>query len=386
MNLHGTLKIAYYNLVASVLSRIGFRRTAKTCGILLFKPDAIGDFVLATGVIHLFCKEFGPENVTLLISRTTQLLAQVEFPKCQFLVVNPLKRNLYLESIMGWYSARRAIGRRRYRQLISLRHHRSFYDDILLASLKAESTVASKPDGNLNSVSFANARFRAKTTIPYPLEAHSAIWCKELEAHRQLAETVLSRPISREDIMPRFNTVCVVEGDYLLLSPLAGSAIRDCSGTQILSSLRAAQLPPAARVIVCGEISRSNALNSLAAMLRNAMGNVVEVVQPPDLISFLQWIAGARCVLAMESAAAHVATALDKPGVFILGGGHFGYFAPWQRSHRQRWLYNPLECFGCKWECRQPYVQCIADLPSDLIGKELKEIWNLSLPSLSNPV
>src|SRR5207302_9318528 len=104
----------------------------------------------------------------------------------------------------------------------------------------------------------------------------------------------------------------------------------------------------------------------------------IEVLQSAGLAGFADRVARARCIFSMDSAAAHIATALDKPGVFILGGGHFGYFAPWARSARQRWVFNRMNCYGCDWQCRHAYVKCIHDIPAESVATALRQVWSLA--------
>ncbi len=69
-----------------------------------------------------------------------------------------------------------------------------------------------------------------------------------------------------------------------------------------------------------------------------------------------------RCKLAVgaETGLAHIACAVGTPNVILLGGGHFGRFMPY--SPETSAVVNPLECFGCNWQCKYPTVHCIQDV------------------------
>jgi GT2 family glycosyltransferase/ADP-heptose:LPS heptosyltransferase/glycosyltransferase involved in cell wall biosynthesis/SAM-dependent methyltransferase len=66
-----------------------------------------------------------------------------------------------------------------------------------------------------------------------------------------------------------------------------------------------------------------------------------------------------RCRLGVgaETGTAHMACAVGTPHVVVIGGGHFGRFMPY--SPLTHLVCLPLECFGCNWRCRYPKPLCI---------------------------
>jgi len=63
-----------------------------------------------------------------------------------------------------------------------------------------------------------------------------------------------------------------------------------------------------------------------------------QIIIPEDLQKFIDLLAGAECVVTVDTAAAHAATALDCRTLVLFSGKHQGMFAPWIRSSRQQWL------------------------------------------------
>lgn len=90
---------------------------------------------------------------------------------------------------------------------------------------------------------------------------------------------------------------------------------------------------------------------SVEVPMENLVGKTV-------ILSFVETIAASRLVISNDSAAFHVAMALQKDVICFLGGGHFGWFAPYppdtKRKSQVRVLYNELECYWCNWDCRFP--------------------------------
>lgn len=73
-----------------------------------------------------------------------------------------------------------------------------------------------------------------------------------------------------------------------------------------------------------------------------------------------------RLLLSSDSAAAHIAAAVDTPNVVVLGGGHFGRFFPYSRLTAAVCL--PLECYRCDWKCRYEEKFCITAIAPELIA------------------
>jgi ADP-heptose:LPS heptosyltransferase len=78
-------------------------------------------------------------------------------------------------------------------------------------------------------------------------------------------------------------------------------------------------------------------------------------------------------VFATESAMAHLSVALRRPTIAILGGGHYGLFAPWgTKAAPVHWISNRIDCYGCNWSCIYDSAICIHNIPpAQIIEKSL---------------
>ena len=58
-----------------------------------------------------------------------------------------------------------------------------------------------------------------------------------------------------------------------------------------------------------------------------------------------------------DSGFTHIAKAMNKKFVGIIGGGSFDYFFPYNISPNDNYLFHKLDCFGCEWRCKfdKPY-------------------------------
>ena len=82
-----------------------------------------------------------------------------------------------------------------------------------------------------------------------------------------------------------------------------------------------------------------------------------------------------RCRLAFggETGIAHLATAVGTPQVVLIGGGHLGRFMP--TSPLTTAVCMPISCYGCNWRCIHNQAHCIRDIPPNLALKALADTW-----------
>ncbi|MGO9571953.1 MAG: glycosyltransferase family 9 protein, partial [Desulfomonilaceae bacterium] len=77
-------------------------------------------------------------------------------------------------------------------------------------------------------------------------------------------------------------------------------------------------------------------------------------------------------VLSVDSAPLHLATALGKSTVGIIGGGHYGRFYPWGDPEINRVASLPMDCYGCNWRCPRERAPCVSGVPPTTIARELQ--------------
>lgn len=83
-------------------------------------------------------------------------------------------------------------------------------------------------------------------------------------------------------------------------------------------------------------------------------------------------IARTRLCISSESAAAHLAAAVNRPHVVLVGGGHFGRFLPY--SPQTRMVFNRMECYNCNWQCKYGRdIRCIATISVDMVKRAVNE-------------
>lgn len=335
----------------------------------IYKVDRLGDFVLALGALRTLVRHYGADECRLIVSEVAAPLAALEFPDVPrwnvpvapggiWREMQPLQR----EHAPEWAGER-------FDDLICLRHTSSAYRDITLAWIHAENWFGLGLRPTPDALTLTNTPLAPAT---YPSTA-PAPWSRELVAHREVVRLAIQQQLEWPALRPSFTAVAATAGVAIVFCPFGSEPVRDYPEDAWIAAWREAT-PPRGPIQVIGPSARQDNLSRLADRLRTEVKlESVSVAVDLPLPVFLERLAGARGIVTVDSFAAHVATALDKPTVVLLGGGHFGWFGPWG-GPQQRWLHVTLPCFGCNWRCQYPTVRCLTEIPPAAVAQAMREM------------
>jgi ADP-heptose:LPS heptosyltransferase len=322
--------------------------------IFVFKPDGIGDFVLATGAIRLLAREFGEENLTLCVKTILVPLARDQFPRAEVLELPTAAErkvlNLFVWNFLACLPLWGRLRTRKFDAALCFRSMRNYLETYLFYSARARRFVACE---NILLRSGRKVRTAVEGTVrrlmrpelvPYPESAELPL---EIEANRVVVERLLGRFVAPAEVLPQLRPggSAAPAGGYWLCAPitnLQSKVYPFARWREILSQLRGEAAGK--KILLAGVKSDVPKLEELLAGLREDGAVDAEICLPGDLAAFVRVIAGAELVLSVDTAAAHFATALDRPTVVLFSGLHLGMFGPWKRGDRQAWLLpeNPL--------------------------------------------
>jgi ADP-heptose:LPS heptosyltransferase len=371
-----TPKGAWFSLILAMFRSRQPLRHKKLC---IFKPDGIGDFVFSSEAIRHAVDVCGAENVSIIIaSQLVDLVGEI-FPEVQIIPIVP-GHGKWNEKLLGLWGLRSAIQASAYEEVICLRHYRTRYEDAILRALHAgRVTLLSNQSA---SAAAADSRrmptpkhFNVVQAAPSASLAEREDMPREWSYHAAVLSKALKRPISAESLRPnwdKWKKSVSASSRFLLVAPLAGRQIRDIPPSLVIAAVRRVASTGLHRVVLTGSQAQHAQLNCYVGAIRHALPHCrIEVAHPPKLSDFVDLVAKAALVVAAESSATHIATALDKPALVIIGGGHYGWFAPWRRSDKQVWLANKLPCFDCNWRCSYPEPICITGLTAEQVENAL---------------
>lgn len=81
-------------------------------------------------------------------------------------------------------------------------------------------------------------------------------------------------------------------------------------------------------------------------------------------------IARADLAVGAETGWAHLACAVGTPNVVVLGGGHFGRFMPYSKLTTAACV--PLTCYRCDWRCMHAQTHCVRDVHWQTIAETVR--------------
>lgn len=330
--------------------------------LFVFKPDGIGDFVLATGAIRLLAREYGEENLTLCVKTILLPLARDQFPRAAVVelptaaerkVINLFLWN-FLVCLPLWWRLRTS----KFAAAVCFRSMRNYLETFLFYSAGARRFVACENillrSGRKvrAAVEGAALRLMRPELVAYPRTAELPL---EIEANRVVVERLLGRPVASAEVLPNLRAE-PSSGRHWVCAPitnLQSKVYPFARWREILANLKAEA--GGKKILLVGVKADVPKLEELLAGLREDGLTEAEICLPADLAAFVRVIATAELVLSVDTAAAHFATALDRPTVILFSGLHLGMFGPWRRGEKQIWLLpEPMPQGGkkTKWHAR----------------------------------
>lgn len=368
------LRSFVYHLTLTTFKGWPIKSPRRRFRLTILKLDKIGDSVLALGAMRLLVSHFGEADTLFITSTLAAPLLRMEFPQASFEIMPAFCERYFPDFVLTLAKHASSLRAVSTRLLVCLRHQPSDYLHSMAHLVQADKVIATRWSGAQENTSL---HFPRAELLPYADGAHDSLreeeesrLCSELKAHRRLLSHILERSVSVEEIQPSIHSALVSEGAHLLVCPTGGSALREYPPQKLAEVLRMVQENrPGLRVRLCLPPEANPQALQQAFKAREVTN--IQWVFPPNIQTLLQEIATAGVVLALESAPAHLATAMDKAGVFLLGGGHYGLCAPWSRSQRQHWLSAPQPCYGCAWKCCQAEPLCITHISPAAIYQTL---------------
>jgi len=340
--------------------------------ILLFKPDGIGDTILWSAVLQEFARRCPQAKITLLCCAPTGELIRCMFP--DWVIVQMPQRPKNTGEFLKMFSGHRELRTiPKHEVLIDLRPHRSSWELLYTILLRATLKVGlEKSPTTSRCAPLGEKRFFDQWVSWHSsdLSNQREIDCAELGIVRQFCLFIWGG--APESVSPDLRSVLwprpklLVGKKYWVISPFSGHPIRDyplVKWEQVFQQL-VSEVPGPDCLLICGAPSQRTQAEIFKESLQSFLPveNLCGSLQLGETAGVLLQ---SELVFATESALAHLSVALRKPTVAILGGGHYGLFAPWgTKVAPVNWIWNSLDCYGCNWSCIYPSALCITDLPA----------------------
>jgi ADP-heptose:LPS heptosyltransferase len=337
---------------------------------VLIKLDRLGDAVLALGALRCLVED--EESTLMLVSPLAAPLIRREFPEVEVLVLPAFCLTFWPDFVRFIFDYAPVLRRLQAGRVVCLRHQASDYTRAVLHLIQTEQRyfIDWQKPWEPQALSTPD---QTGPGVAYPDQADT---CLELEAHRRMVAAVMGRAVSPGEVLPSLKSTPTRAGDGLLVCPVTGDAIRHYPPALLAAALQRFRRQCDWPIHVC--LPPDAEAEPWKAALRQSKLEVAQWHEPVNESALIDLIAQAGVVLAPDSAPAHLAIALGKPGVFLLGGGHFSMFAPWQKCPTQRWLVHELSCFGCRWNCQHPEPYCLTQIEPQRVAETLWQVIEAS--------
>jgi len=324
-------------------------------GSLVMKIDALGDLFIwmSSGMADVarYARSKGP---TTLVVR--QELADFIYGFGLFDYVLPLDIKRFERNLGYRWKLLVQIRRRGYDRVFQMRIARQFtLEDSIVRTTGAPATGPIGDRSNLFDWEAAIGDHYYKPLVTFTGIEH------ELHRNRRVSVALTGKTPSRFEIdLTEAKRPKVLPEQYFVLAPGAGWSGRKWP---VENFIAVAKSVIGLQCIVTGTASEAIECEAIASAVGglNLCGKLA-------LIDIIALVKGAKFVLANESGLSHVAGYCDTPSVSILGGGHYGWFMPYEEECGLQFPPRPvcqiMPCFNCNWQCHLPHrvggpVPCI---------------------------
>lgn len=356
----------------------------KAESILLFKPDGIGDFILWSAVFQEFARRCPHVKFTFLCCAPTGQLASVMFPFWRVIEIPRRPPSLFRFSCMLLRNPRLLLTGKQD-LLVDLRSHRASWELLYVILLRGSRKIGlQRPVATIRGTVLPEKKFFDQLVAPEDSKAADGAEqeCAELGLVNQLSlllwgsTPAATLPDLRWVSWPQPN---INFGKRVwVIGPFSGHAIRDYPLQLWREALQhlVTRIGSPDQLLICGALSQKDKAENFKEIL-NGILPAENLCGRIDLAETAGLLTQSELVFATESALAHLSVALRKRTTVILGGGHYGLFAPWgTTSAPVRWLVNRIDCYGCNWACIHQSALCIQNIPAAKVVESVLELFS----------
>jgi hypothetical protein len=326
--------------------------------VFILKPDAIGDFILASGCIRLIAREEGEENLVLAVRSDVASLAQSQFPKAKIIPL-PLREvrrivNVATVNVINCLPSWLRMASMRVDTAICLRSMRAYLHTIFFYTPRARRRIACEnlllADPRVRRPAVENfvRNFFKPTLLPYPAAGDLPT---DIEANKIVTAELLGREMTSSEILPRLIPPRPIEpSTSWLLCPFSSKTSKDYPAEAWAEAIKLVEpLRNGAPLHLAAGPEQRERLEEFAATLRSSGVDHLHIDAPVPLSAFLQNVAEAKLILTVDTAAAHMACALGTRAIVVSAGKQPGVYAPYSPNGRQTWLLPPRGLSKGEW-------------------------------------
>ena len=174
--------------------------------------------------------------------------------------------------------------------------------------------------------------------------------------------------------IPDINDKLELPEKYVAIVPGSSLARKNWPVTHFAEVALTINLP----IVILGSSDDKDVCNRLEVLIRQHSEKVINTAGIISLSEFVRFITNSDLVISNDTAAVHISIAANRPCICILGGWHFGHFAPYPDyiQHKATFIFERMDCFNCNWQCKyvkdsEQLVPCVKKINTFAVKKAI---------------
>ncbi len=365
--------ILYFIIFKLILSI--FRQKNKYNGIVILRLDALGDLFLWLSSANEIRKKYKENHITLVCKEEyVEFLSSLNL----FNTLIPINLNKFFKNPIYHFHTINRITKCSYDLLLSPMYSRAIKCDLLAKLIFAKKKIGCFGD---------NSSIRKFTKVITNTWYSDLVTSSSLKnpMHEIYSNFHFLNHIGIQELpntftlKSKYNSKFNLHTKYFVLFPGSSNKFRNWDIEKFSDLVQFIYKKYSFMPVVCGGVSEIDLSKKLIEL--NKSIKYVSLVNTTSILDLVDIIAKAELVITNETAATHIAASVNTLCFTVLGGGHFGRFAPYPKTLNQsqnKVIFNKLECFNCNWYCsiiknKELTYPCIKEISSSNLISQIKK-------------
>jgi len=346
--------------------------------VLLLRLDAIGDFVLFTGVLPYVRKHFQNNAITLVVDPIVAPLAE----GCPYVdeIITIDQQRYATEKHYAGEIARKVRGK--FEVAINVMYTRTWQSDNIIARTHAPVKIGFQC---LDQDGQQERRLTEQVLYTHLVQTTNE-WMFELDRYKQFLIGI-GAPVSEQSMKPELwisekdnqwakdfvEAKFAATGKFAVLCPGAGFDSKLWSSGSFARIadylIEDLSLP----VVIAGSEKDKELASGIIVNTKNRIHGLTGKI---NLNQFAALVKQSSIYVGIDTAGFHIAWALGIPTIGIFGGGHFGRFTP-SLPHVQI-VHHAMDCYNCYWHCIYDETKCISSVTPEKVIHAIEQLMQKS--------
>jgi ADP-heptose:LPS heptosyltransferase len=357
------IRIFSSNLLSFIISYIyRFRKFNKhTNSLLVINTEKLGDIILSVDFLVSLRDENKYEEYALLIPENFSNLFDWNELKYNAITIN---KNKYRYNLIYRLKIINRVRKKRYSHVINITQERGMINEELTLISGAERKTAMKNSSLYLPNIILNRNNKLYSDI---LDSPSKNEYERLSYYLSTNKIKLVRNnniFGKEDIPLTSINSKLKEKSYIIIAPMS-SEIDKSWGTNNYKQLC---LLLKEDIVLIGKEDERDKLDSICA----DGGNILNLGGKLSFKQIVLLMKHCSLYIGNDSGLTHLAHQFNTPLIAIIGGGKYGKFFPYKEREDAVFLFDPMDCFECDWNCIYDKKYCLINVTPELVYTKIK--------------